>query len=142
MAEEKKPDKLKEITQAFVKKAEAVVQEGTVSEESRLLGVLCYIVQLLMPLFILLTDRKKDKYLCFHAYQSLLFSGTIVIYYVWLVLFGFVLAMIARFAADLVVALLALVPWVAIIFIAWKVYPGKKYLLPVIGETALRLAKQ
>ena len=142
MTEEKKPDKLKEITQAFVKKAEAVVQEGTVSEESRLLGVLCYIVQVFMPLFILITEKKNDKYLSFHAYQSLIFSATVIVYYVWLVLFGFVLAMIARFAADLVVALLALLPWVAVVFIAWKVYPGKKYMLPVIGETALKLAKQ
>lgn len=43
------------------------------SSDDNIFGALCYIIGIIVPLFILFTEKKQNKFLAFHAWQSLIF---------------------------------------------------------------------
>jgi uncharacterized membrane protein len=114
------------------------------SDENKLLAALCYIIGVLVPLFVIFTDKKNDRFLAFHAYQSLLLT---VVYVVVFVGFGLLTTM-AAFATGGVGSMLGCLAfplWAAavviVLYVAYKAYQGERYMLPVVGEMAAKYAK-
>lgn len=116
MAEEKKEEK-------------PMMQSAAVSglsQDSKVWGALCYVFPILMFIIVyVMEDKKKDKFVLFHAYQSLF-------------------AAIALWAIAMVVAVVTLgigalcfpLAWLVFLYFAYQAYLGQKFLLPMIGEYA------
>jgi uncharacterized membrane protein len=118
-------------------------EKGGVSSDSKLFGALCYIIGILVPLFVLFTEKKNDKFLAFHAWQSLIL--TVIMFVLWggLVAATIVLSVVTMGIGGLVGCLfvpLALVFLVAVLLVAYKAYLGEMYKLPLIGDFAMKRA--
>lgn len=135
-----KMEKMKKAAKETMGKAESFVTEKTVSSEDKLWGALTYIIGVIMPLIVLLTDKKKSGFLRFHSYQSLILSAVIVVYMVGLSIVNVILGFIAGLLA-LILLPLYLLPVLPVLFMAWQAYQGKPYRLPLIGEFAAKTAK-
>lgn len=113
------------------------------SEESKLFGALCYIIGIIVPLFVLFTEKKKDKFLLFHAWQSLILTAVLIVLFIG---FSFVTAAIAFVTMGLGSLLsclafpLMIVVGIYVLFVAYKAYQGVKYKIPMIGDYAEKQA--
>lgn len=113
------------------------------SDDSKLFAALGYIITVLVPLFVLFTEKKNDKFLAFHAWQSLIltvawfvvFMGILVVFTVLTIVSGGILGIL-----NCLLLPIALVALVAFVVPAWKAYQGEKYKLPVIGDFAEKQA--
>ncbi|NYZ73959.1 DUF4870 domain-containing protein [Candidatus Micrarchaeota archaeon] len=118
------------------------------SDETKLFGALCYIpifaISLIVSLLILLTERKENKFLKFHATQSLIFmvvSAVVVITLFVIMWFGTVVVSMVTYGIGGLVccgleALMLLAYLVIWLFLAWQAYQGIEYEIPVIGKFA------
>ena len=117
-------------------------------DDQKLIAALCYIpifaVGFLVSLFVLLTEKKENKFLKFHAIQALffMFIGGAIFFCLWIVLMilSMVLATITYGIGGIcvfaVMGILLLVYVVAFFFLAWKAYLGEEYEIPVLGKFA------
>ena len=98
------------------------------SSQSRIFAVLCYVFPIIGGILFLLL-AKGDRLVRFHAWQSIIASGALLI--IWV---------IAR-AIVWPLALIAGLAWtVLLIFMAVKTYQGHNISLPVAGGLAEKLA--
>lgn len=123
--------------------AEAKTVSG-VSDESKLFAAIGYIITVLVPLFVLFTEKKNDRFLAFHAWQSLILTV------VWFAVFigAFVIIMVLTIVSGGLGAILnclmlpiMLVALATFLIAAYKAYMGEKYKLPVIGDLAEKQVK-
>lgn len=97
--------------------------------EPNVLGALAYAIPLIMGIVVLLTE-KENKFVRFHAFQSIIFG---------LVWYG-----ASAIAASLYVVLIGLIlsPLVTVagvalwFFLMWKAYNKEEYQLPFVGKIA------
>ena len=95
------------------------------SGDSKLWGALCYVFPVLVGIIVLVTDKKNDKFVLFHAYQSLA-AG------IGLWVLGMIVAVITFGIGGLCFPLI----WLLFLYFAWKAYQGEKFMLPVVGDFA------
>ncbi len=120
------------------------------SDDTKLIGALCYIIGIIVPLYVLLTEKKNDKFLAFHAWQSLLITVVwFVVYSIIMVgtlVLGFALAFVTAGFGTMIIPcvmlVVLLVLLVMIVFLAWKAYQGERYKLPVLGDFAEKQANK
>ncbi len=117
-------------------------------DDQKLIAALCYIpimaIGFFVSLFVLLTEKKENKFLKFHAIQALflMIIGGILFFCLWIVLI--ILSMvIAAFTYGfgglcmMAVMLFVLLGYVVLFFFcAWKAYQGEEYELPVLVKFA------
>ena len=113
------------------------------SSDDNLIAALCYIIAL-VSLFVLFTEKKSNKTLAFHAWQSLIL--TVIVIVVWMVLgmgtlfISVVTSGIGSLLGCLFIPL-GLVAFLGFLFLAFKAYNGEKVLVPVIGAFAEKQVK-
>ncbi len=113
--------------------------------EPNLAALLSYILGIVTGIVFYLIER-ENKYVRFHAMQSILFFGAYVIIYIILTILlqvlGFipVLGLIFRILIGIAFAVLALGALVIWIILMIKAYTGERYKLPIIGDIAERNA--
>lgn len=102
--------------------------------EPNIAAALCYIpyIGLVVSIVVLLVE-KENKFMKFHAFQSLsLMLATWVISFI-----------VGIFSAALILVAACLVPFVGLIglallvyelYVAYMAYKGEKYMIPVLGE--------
>jgi uncharacterized membrane protein len=96
-------------------------------------------------LFLVLEPYKNDRFVRFHAFQSIFFSVTLIIFsMVWnIVLLGFLFGSMFGFVSTLLYLISTLI-WLGVfiywLFLMFKAYNGERYLIPIIGELAARQA--
>jgi uncharacterized membrane protein len=143
MAEEL--ENIKKGAKETVEKVKDFVSEKSVSEESKLWGALSYLIMVLVPLVILLTEKKKEKFLAFHSFQSLILFGLFIIYLLFLGILSIMLDIVLPGSVwrlmSLLLVPLYLVPLLLCLLCAWNAYKGKLYALPLVGEIAMKAAK-
>ncbi len=116
------------------------------SSDNKIIAALCYIIGVLVPLFVIGTDKKKDKFLLFHAWQSLFFTVALFVVYVGLIVVTIVLSaipgvnVVAGLLASCVFPLIGLGVFVYMLFLAYKSYQGVKVKIPMVGEYAEKQA--
>lgn len=98
---------------------------SAMSGDSKLWGALCYVFPVLVGIIVLVTDKKNDKFVLFHAYQSLA-AG------IGLWVLGMIVAVITFGIGGLCFPLI----WLLFLYFAWKAYKGEKFMLPVVGDFA------
>ncbi len=89
-------------------------------------GLLCYILGFITGIIFILIE-KENKFVRFHAMQSIILSGGLFILQIALMMVPF-LVMIS--------SLVGLAGFILAIFLMYKAYQGEKYKLPVIGDIA------
>ena len=111
---------------------------------SNVAAALSYLVTFITGIvFLALEPYRRDKFVRFHAFQSIAFGiAAIVLEIVWHIIasvgflsFGFFFA---------IVSLIGLLIWLAIfglwLFLMYKAYNNERFMLPVIGEWASKQA--
>jgi len=140
MAEPGFGEKVKKGADELAAKAKDFVSEKSVSEESRLWAALGYLLVIILPLVVLLTDKKKDRFLAFHSYQSLLLCAAAIALNIVLRVMEFFVDLVMPKAVSWLFSLLALILWLAVLvlflFMAYQAYGRKRFMLPVIGAMA------
>lgn len=89
-------------------------------------AALSYVLGFITGIIFLLIS--KDKFVRFHAWQSILTS---LVFFVINIILGFIPSL-----AVVVSPLVSIVSLVVFIFLIVKAYQGKKFMLPVIGNFA------
>lgn len=107
------------------KKEEKIAAKTALGMEENLEGALCYVLGFISGVFFLLAE-KENKFVRFHAVQSILTSAAFIIIYAAAVLFPFV--------GWLVLVLLGLV-------LMYKAYKGEYFKLPVVGDISEKQIK-
>ena len=105
-------------------KKPAAPASGSMSSDSKLWAALCYAIPII-SIVVLVTDKKNDRFVLFHAWQSLI--GWIA---AWVV--GMVVAVVTFGIGGLCFPII----WLGFLYFAYKAYQGEKFLLPVVGEFA------
>ena len=105
-------------------------------------GLLCYVFGWITGLIFLLIDPyKNEKFVRFHAFQSIFFNlGLIVVYFAFAIL-GLILAVmhlgLLMFPLYMVLGLGIFATW---IFLMYKAYNNETFKLPLIGDFAAKQA--
>lgn len=110
---------------------------------SNVAGALAYVTLIPAILFIVLDQFKQDKFVRFHAFQSLFFQIAWIVLVIGMMIVGAILAFI-----PVLGWILDLLLWLAIglggfvlwIFLVFKAYSNEKFQLPVIGKIAAEQA--
>jgi uncharacterized membrane protein len=107
--------------------------------QANIAGLLSYILGWITGLIFFLIE-KENKFVRFHAMQSMIVFGALFILYIVVGMFMTALAMMRLgflihffYLVNGVVMLVGLVLWVVLMI---KAYQGEKFKLPVIGDIA------
>jgi uncharacterized membrane protein len=109
-------------------------------------GLLCYVPCCLGLVFsiVVAAVEKQSRFLRFHAFQSLLFNGALILIMVAVQVLNIVLAMLHLGIVSLLISLLMLLIGLALlavtIMMMIKAYGNEEYELPIIGEMARKWA--
>lgn len=125
-----------------------MAETKSTSNDSNLYGALAYVFGLVTGVIMLLI-KPEDKYVKFHALQSIIV--TIVAWIVFMII-GFVMTMLTltmaysgmyMFATIFSMVYLGLsgLCFLGWLFLMWKAYSGEKFKLPIIGDQAEKMAK-
>jgi uncharacterized membrane protein len=107
-------------------------------------GGLAYLTFIPAIIFLLLEPYKTNRYVRFHSFQCLLFSGAVVALAAALRLAGLalfiipVLGPLLMVLVDVVAALAAIFIWLVLLV---KALQGEMFRLPVLGGIAVRYAE-
>ncbi|HET6360619.1 MAG TPA: DUF4870 domain-containing protein [Gemmatimonadota bacterium] len=110
--------------------------------DPKLAGLLCYILGIITGLIFFLIEKSNDV-VRFHAAQSILFSGSMIVLWIILTILQFVILSISLSLGSifsLLTMLLGLAVFVLWVVLLIKGYSGQKWKLPVIGDMAERMA--
>jgi uncharacterized membrane protein len=100
--------------------------------QANIAGLLCYVLGWISGLVFFLIE-KENKFVRFHAMQSMIVFGALFILQIVVgLLLGAFLGVLVPFFNGLV-ALLSLVLWVVLMV---KAYQGEKFKLPIAGDIA------
>lgn len=104
--------------------------------------MLCYILGIITGLIFFLIEKSNDV-VRFHAAQSVVFSGSVIVLWIVLAILGIVVSTVSWTLGNLF-SLLTLIVWLGL-FVLWVVllikgYSGEKWKLPILGDLAERMA--
>lgn len=102
-------------------------QQSSTGLDPNLAGLLCYLVHFITGIVFLVIE-KENRFIRFHAYQSVFVFGSFFISYIILSFIPFI-----GWALMFLLGILALVLW---IFLMVKAYNGEYYKLPFFGDLA------
>lgn len=105
-------------------------------------GLLCYVLTWVTGLiFLLIEPYKNDKFVRFHAFQSIFFAVGLIAVYIAFAILGVILGLIhlglLMFPLYLILMFGIFATW---IFLMYKAYNNETFKLPLIGEFAAKQA--
>jgi len=106
---------------------------------SNVAGALAYFTIIPAIIFLVVEPYNKDRFIKFHAFQSLFFNLAWVVLIIGMMIVGFILAWI-----PVIGWILDILLWLAIglggfglwVYTMYQAYSEKKFMLPVIGKLA------
>ncbi len=116
--------------------------EGEVTDESKLFGLIAWLLGIIGAI-IAIVLKKDDKFVMFHAKQSLTLWIGVIIIYIAVAILSFVLSFmrlgILSLFLWLIQALIGLGALLMLIFGALKAYGGEWWKAPIIGDIAEKI---
>ena len=103
----------------------------TKGSNEKLVGALAYLLGPITGIVLILVE-KKNEYVRFHAMQSTVVFGAILLLNIVLGIVP-VLGWIIALILSPIIALVSFILWIVLM---WKAYSGEKYKLPYFGELA------
>jgi uncharacterized membrane protein len=115
-------------------------QKSAIGLDGNITALIGYIIAIVA--IVLIFIEKDNKFVRFHAFQSVFFHvGFFVIYFVLAIVIGILSQVVTAFAfLGLLLLPLWLVWLVGMIFLAFKSYQGAMFKFPVIGNIAENMA--
>ena len=112
---------------------------------SNVAGCLAYILGFITGIiFLVLDPYKNDKFVRFHAFQSIFYSVVVIAFHiVWMILttiLGIVTLGFLALIMGLLSLLISLVFLAYAIFMMYKAYQNELYRAPIIGDLAAKQA--
>lgn len=101
--------------------------ESTLGMQPNIAGLLCYFLGFVTGLVFYLVE-KKNKFIRFHAMQSIVVFGAIFVINIVLMAIP-----VLGFLANALLSLLSLVLWILLMV---KAYQGEYFKLPIAGDIA------
>jgi len=106
---------------------------STTSLEPNVAGLLCYLATWITGLIFILIE-KENKFVRFHAMQSIVTFGAIFVAYIVLMGLGFIPGIGLLFdILSWILCVLAFVLWIVLMV---KAYQGERFKLPIAGDIA------
>jgi len=120
--------------------APAVAATGMTSNVA---GMLTYILGFITGIiFLVMEPYKNDKFVRFHAFQSIFFNVALVVFWIAYTIVTSILGAVSLGFLALALGLLGLVISLAIlaywIFLMYKAYNQEQYKIPFIGDLAAK----
>jgi uncharacterized membrane protein len=104
-------------------------------------GLLCYLAGFITGvLFLVIEPYKNDRFVRFHAFQSIFLSIAWIVVHFGLGIFLTMLPLALWAAVTALSSLVSLAFLLMILFLMYKAYVNEKFKLPVIGDLAERQA--
>ena len=108
-------------------------------------GLLAYILGFISGIiFLVLEPYNKDKFVRFHAFQSIFFNVAVIVFWIAYTIVSTVLAFISLGILGFVMPILGLLIFLGIlvywVFLMYKAYNNEKYMIPYIGKLAAQQA--
>ena len=112
---------------------------------SNVAGLLAYVLGFITGIiFLVLEPYNKDKFVRFHAFQSIFFNVAMIVFWIAYTIVSTVLGVVSFGILGIVMALLGLVVFLGIlvfwVFLMYKAYNNEKYMIPYIGKLAAQQA--
>ena len=105
-------------------------------------GLLCYApccIGLVFSIVVAVVE-KQSRFVRFHAFQSLLFHGAVIVLSIGIQILNVVLAVLHLGIVSLLIGLLGMVLGLGLlaltIYLMIKAYGNEEFMLPVVGEMA------
>jgi uncharacterized membrane protein len=98
-------------------------------------GLLCYLFGFVSGLIFLLIE-KENKFVRFHAIQSIGFNILVVVFWIIAVILAFI--PVLGWIVDILIWIGIVILWILLMY---KAYKGEKFKLPIIGNFAEKQAK-
>ncbi len=112
---------------------------------SNVAGLLTYVLGLITGIiFLVIEPYKNDRFVRFHAFQSIFFNvATIALWIIWTIISSVLTYATAGFGVFIIFPLSLLI-WLGIlaywIFLMYKAYNNERYMIPFIGGLAAKQA--
>ena len=103
---------------------------GTTSLQPNVAGLLCYLAWWITGLIFILIE-KENKFVRFHAMQSIVASGALTVLLIMLQVIAYSIWLF--WILYYPVAIMAFVLWIVLMV---KAYQGQKFKLPIVGDLA------
>jgi len=108
-------------------------------------GLLTYILGFITGIiFLVLEPYNRDKFVRFHAFQSIFFNVALIAFWIVWIILSTVLGIVTFGIMGVVMAILGLLIALAIfiywIFLMYKAYSNERYMIPFIGQFAAKQA--
>ncbi len=110
------------------------------SDNDKILGALCYIFWILMPIIILVTEMKNSRFAKAHAYQGLVLAGVGIAFYIVYGIFMIIVGAIAWFLSC-ILWVGYFVPFVVSLYIAYKTFTQGQVEFPYLSDLTRQLFK-
>ncbi len=104
-------------------------------------GLLTYLVEFITGILFLVPEPyKRDRFVRFHAFQSIFLSAAWLVIYIALEIVLSVLPGVLWWLASLLFSLVSLGLFLLVLFLMYKAYNNEKFKLPIVGELAEKQA--
>jgi len=100
------------------------------SSDNRIWSALCYVFPVLVSIIVMVTEKKKDKEVLFHAWQSLILG--VGVWIAW-----FVVTIVTLGLASICFPVI----YLGFLFLAYKAYMGERITIPTVSEMAQKQVK-
>jgi uncharacterized membrane protein len=110
---------------------------------SNVAGLLAYILGFITGIiFLVIEPYKNDKFVRFHAFQSIFFNVALIVFWIAYMILTSILSFVSLGVLAVVMGLVGLVISLAIlaywIFLMYKAYNNELYKIPFIGNLAAK----
>ena len=112
---------------------------------SNVAGLLTYILGFITGIiFLVIEPYKNDKFVRFHAFQSIFFNVALIVFWIAYMILVSILSFVTLGILAMLMGLVGFVIWLAIlaywIFLMYKAYNNQLYKIPFIGDLAAKQA--
>jgi uncharacterized membrane protein len=110
---------------------------------SNVAGLLTYILGFITGIiFLVIEPYKNDKFVRFHAFQSIFFNVALIVFWIAYMILSSILTFVSFGILAVVMGLLGLLILLAVlaywIFLMYKAYNNQLYKIPFIGDLAAK----
>ncbi len=121
----------------------AVPAAGGTAMSSNVAGLLTYILGFITGIiFLVIEPYKNDKFVRFHAFQSIFFNVALIVFWIAYSVVTSILGVVSLGILAVAMGLVALLIMLAIlaywIFLMYKAYNNELYKVPFIGDLAAK----
>lgn len=110
------------------------------TDNDKIVGALCYVILILAPILVLVTDMKESRFARVHAYQGIVFGGVCIAFYI-VAGICWTIATSIFFLLACIVGFLWLIPLAVGLYFAYLVYTKDAVELPFLTDATKAVFK-